>query len=191
MGYFKRRRVKIKSLLITLTGTSGSGKSTIAKKLERKHNLVSVKSYTTRKPRENDPDDLNTHTFITFDDVEQYRDEIVASCTFNNNFYFTTKSQLQGCQIYVIDGCGLKQLKENYHDKEIVSIYLDVPPEIVAQRMERRGDSNEAIMQRLQHDAVVFKGVREMCDFVCDNSTQDKLNENVEFIDMLFRNYKG
>ena len=175
-----------KNLLIALLGTSGCGKSTIAKKLERKHNLVSVKSYTTRKPRENNPSDLETHTFITFDDVEQYRDEIVASCTFNNNFYFTTKSQLQGCQIYVIDGCGLKQLKENYHEKEIISIYLDVPPEITSHRMSKRGDSDEAIMQRLQHDAEAFKGVREMCDFVCDNSTQEKMNDIVEFIKMLF-----
>lgn len=171
--------------LICLVGVSGSGKSTIAKKLEKKYNLVSVKSYTTRKPRENDLDDLNTHTFITFDDVEQYRDEIVASCTFNNNFYFTTKSQLQGCQIYVIDAVGLKQLKENYHDKEIISIYLDVPPEIVAQRMERRGDSNEAIMQRLQHDAVAFAGAKELCNFVCDNSTQEKSNDICDFIHML------
>ena len=179
-----------KNLLLGLLSVSGGGKSTIAAKLEKRFGLVSVKSYTTRKPRENNPDDLNTHTFITFDEVEQYRDEIVASCTFNNNFYFTTRTMLQGCQIYVIDGCGLKQLKENYHDKEIISIYLDVPPEIAAQRMERRGDSDEAIMQRLQHDAEAFAGVKNMCDFVCDNSTQDKMNDICEFIRMLFE-YKN
>ena len=179
-----------KNLLLCLLSPSGGGKSTIASKLEKRFGLVSVKSYTTRKPRENNPDDLNTHTFITFDEVEQYRDEIVASCTFNNNFYFTTRTMLQGCQIYVIDGCGLKQLKEKYHDKEIISIYLDVPPEITAQRMERRGDSDEAIMQRLQHDAEAFKGVKDMCDFVCDNSTQDKMNDICEFIRMLFE-YKN
>lgn len=177
-----------KNLLIAILGVSGSGKSTLVNKLERKFGFTSVKSYTTRKPRENDPADLNTHTFITFDDVEQYRDEIVASCTFNNNFYFTTRTQLAGADLYVIDGCGLKQLKENYNDKQIISIFLDVPAEIVAQRMEQRGDSDEAIMQRLQHDEVVFNGVREMCDFACDNSSQDKMNDNIEFIKMLFEN---
>jgi hypothetical protein len=43
----------------------------------------------------------------------------------------------------------------------------------------------------LQHDAEAFKDAKDYVDFVCDNSTQDKLNENVEFIDMLFRNYRG
>ena len=170
--------------LICLIGTSGCGKSTLAAKLERKYGLVSVKSYTTRKPRDNEQD-LLTHTFITFDEVERYRDEIVASCTFNNNFYFTTRSQLAGCDVYVIDKCGLKQLRENYHEKPIIAIYLDVPSEICAKRMEQRGDSDEAIMQRLQHDADAFAGARELCDFVCDNSTQDKANTVCEFIHML------
>ena len=47
-----------KNLLIAILGVSGSGKSTLVNKLERKFGFTSVKSYTTRKPRENDPADL-------------------------------------------------------------------------------------------------------------------------------------
>jgi ribose 1,5-bisphosphokinase PhnN len=91
----------------------------------------------------------------------------------------------------VCDKLGLVKLYRNYFNRNIIAVYLDVPPEIVAKRMERRGDSNEAIMQRLRYDATAFSDAKEYVDFVCDNSTQDKLNENVEFIDMLFRNYRG
>ena len=179
-----------KNLLCCLIGCSGSGKSTIASKLEKRFGLVSVKSYTTRPIREDDPNDYLTHTFISFADVEQYRDDIVASCTFNNHFYFTTSKQLSGCDVYILDKEGLKQLRENYHDKEIIAIYLDVPSEVCAKRMEQRGSSDVEIMQRLQHDAEAFAGVKDMCDFVCDNSTQDKMNDICEFIRMLFE-YKN
>ena len=171
--------------LIALISPSGGGKSTIASKLEKKYGYTQVKSYTTRPIREDDPNDYLTHTFISFADVEQYSDEIVASNTFNNQFYFATVSQLNANQIYVVDVEGLKQLRENYHEKPIIAIYLDVPSEICAKRMEQRGDSDEAIMQRLQHDADAFAGARELCDFVCDNSTQDKANTVCEFIHML------
>lgn len=169
-------------VLIALVGTSGCGKSTIANRLEKRYGLVSAKSYSTRKPRENDDTDLQTHTFITFDEVEKYRDEIVASCTFNNNFYFATRTLLNNSDTYIVDLCGLKQLKENYKDKKIIAIYIDVPPEIVASRMEQRGDSDEAIMSRLEHDKKVFDGAKEQCDYCCSNITQDNMNDICDFI---------
>lgn len=177
--------------LIVLIGTSGSGKSTIVQKLHRKYGYNDVKSYTTRPIRVDDPNDINTHTFISIDDIAEYKDDIVADNWFNGYYYFATKQQLDMADLYVVDKPGLIKLYSNYFGRDIIAIYLDVPPEIVAQRMEHRGDSNEAIMQRLQHDAEAFKGAKDYVDFVCDNSNQDKLNENVEFIDMLFRNYRG
>lgn len=172
-------------VLIVLVGTSGSGKSTIANRVEKKYGLISAKSYSTRKPRENDDADLQTHTFITFDEVEKYRDEIVASCTFNNNFYFATRSLLNNSDTYIVDLCGLKQLKDNYKDKLIISIYIDAPPEIAAARMEQRGDSNEAIMSRLEHDKKAFDGAIQQCDFCCSNISQDNMNDICELIYLL------
>lgn len=172
--------------LICLVGTSGSGKSTIANKLERKYGYTSVKSYTTRPPR-NSEDDLKTHTFISPDRVADYKDDIVADTKFNGNYYFCTKKQLNMSDIYVIDPKGLITLYNNYFGRDIIAVYLDVPSEIVKQRMEQRGDSEEAIVSRIKHDEEVFKGAKELCDFVCDNSTQEKSNDICEFIDMLIR----
>jgi guanylate kinase len=177
--------------LIVLVGVSGSGKTTLANKASKMFGLTVLKSYTTRLPRENDSADLSSHTFCALSDAIKMYDEIICSNWFNNNFYFATKNQIDSANLYVTDVKGLKDLYKNYCNKPIISIFLDVDSSIAASRMEKRGDSNEAIMSRLQHDADAFKDAKDYVDFVCDNSTQDKLNENVEFIDMLFRNYRG
>lgn len=168
--------------LIVLIGTSGSGKSTIVQKLHRKYGYNDVKSYTTRLPREDDPNDILTHTFISIDDIAEYKDNIVADNWYNGNYYFATKQQLDLADLYVCDKPGLIKLYSNYFSRDIIAIYLDVPPEIVAKRMERRGDSNEAIIQRLQYDSTAFDGVKKLCDFVCDNSTQEQSMDICEFI---------
>lgn len=177
--------------LITLTGVSGSGKTTLANKLAKKYNYTALKSYTTRKPRENDEADLSSHTFCSMDDVAWLQDEIVCSNWFNNNFYFATRSQLDEADIYVVDSKGLKDLYRNYFNKPILSVFLDVDSSIAAARMEKRGDSNEAIMSRLQHDSEAFKDAKDYCNFVCDNSTQEKCGDIIEFIHGLFEYYKG
>ena len=176
--------------LIALLGTSGSGKSSLANKLQKKYGYTSVKSFTTRAMRD-DPADEFTHTFISPDRIADYKDDIVCDTIFNGSYYFATKQQLNQNDIYVLDKEGLIQLYRNYHDKPIISIFLDVPAEIVAHRMESRGDSNGAILSRLQHDRGAFKDVAEMCDFVCENCTQEQQNDICEFIDMLFRYYRG
>lgn len=177
--------------LIACLGVSGSGKTTLVNKLAKKYGYNVLKSYTTRKPRENDEADLSSHTFCSLDDVAELQDEIVCSNWFNGNYYFATFKQLDESDLYVTDCKGLKDLYRNYFNKPILSVFLDVDSSIAAARMERRGDSNEAIMSRLQHDAEAFKDAKDYCDFVCDNSTQEKCGDIIEFIHGLFEHYKG
>ena len=170
--------------LIAIISPSGAGKTTLVNKLYKCFGYIPLKSYTTRSPRENDDADLSSHTFCDMKEAAFFSEQkqIVCSTWFAGNFYFCTKNQLDNSDLYVCDTKGLKDLYRNYHDRPILSIYLDVDSSIVAERMSKRGDSD---------DAEAFKDARDYVDFVCDNSTQDKLNENVEFIDMLFRNYRG
>ena len=171
--------------LIVLIGTSGSGKSTIVQKLHRRYGYNDVKSYTTRPMREDDPNDILTHSFISIDDIAEFKDDIVADNWYNGNYYFATKQQLDCADLYVCDKPGLIKLYSNYFSRDIIAIYLDVPPEIVAKRMEQRGSSDIEIIQRLQYDATAFTGAKELCDFVCDNSTQEKSNDICDFIHMV------
>ena len=177
--------------LLACLGVSGSGKTTLVNKLAKKYGYNVLKSYTTRKPRENDEADLSSHTFCSLDDVAELQDEIVCSNWFNGNYYFATFKQLDESDLYVTDCEGLKDLYRNYFNKPILSVFLDVDSSIAAARMEKRGDSNEAIMSRLQHDAEAFKDAKNYCDFVCDNSTQEKCGDIIEFILGLFEYYKG
>lgn len=179
-----------KSLLICFCGKSGSGKSTIANRLERKYGYVQARSYTTRPIRKDDEDDVNTHTFIAREQIADFKDDIVAYNEYNSNAYFVTRKMLDGCQIYVVDREGLIQLYKNYHDKDILSIYIDCDSSIASRRMAERGDSDEQIMKRLQYDAVAFEGCKELCDFVIPNEVQNGVNDIVDWIDELYKYYR-
>ena len=177
-----------KPLLIVLIAKSGCGKSTIAHKLERKYNLKQVKSYTTRPMRDN-AEDVNTHTFITMNEVEKYRDDMVAWNQYNSNFYFCTRNQLAESQIYVCDKQGLIQLFSNYTDKDIIVYHIKCDSSITAKRMSDRGDSDEQIRQRLEYDMAAFDGVEELCDFSFTNENQNQMNDIVEHIYMTYEGY--
>lgn len=175
--------------LICLIGKSGSGKNYIASKLERK-GFASVKSYTTRPVRQDDPKDINTHTFISPDRVNEYKDNIVADTYFNGAYYFVTRQQLNEADIYILDKTGLIQLYRNYHDKDILAFYIECDSSICAERMSKRGDSDEAIMNRLQYDTEAFKGVEELCDFIATNETQGQANDIVNYIEKTIEYYR-
>lgn len=175
--------------LICLIGKSGSGKNYIASKLERK-GFASVKSYTTRPVRQDDPKDINTHTFISPDRVNEYKDNIVADTYFNGAYYFATRQQLNEADIYILDKTGLIQLYHNYHDKDILAFYIECDSSICAERMSRRGDKDEAIMNRLLYDVEAFKGVEELCDFVVTNETQEQANNIVDYIEKTIKYYR-
>ena len=180
----------MKPLLLCLIGKSGSGKSTIAERLNRRFGYVQAKSYTTRPVRVDDGNDINTHTFITREQIADFQDDIVAYNEYNNNAYFVTRKMLEGCNLYVADKDGLIQLYKNYHDKDILAIYIDCDSSIVAKRMAERGDTDEQIMQRLQYDEKAFADCQELCDFVVPNEVQNGVNDIVDWIDATYRYYR-
>lgn len=180
-----------KPLLFCLCGRSGCGKSTIAERLNRKYGYVQAKSYTTRPIREECEGDELTHTFITRDEIDNYKDDIVAYNEYNGNAYFVTRKMLEGCQLYVVDKEGLLQLYKDYHDKDILAIYIDCDSSIASRRMAERGDTDEQIMQRLQYDEKAFADCQELCDFVIPNEVQNGVNDIVDWIDGLYRYYRA
>ena len=180
----------MKPLLLCLIGKSGSGKSTIAERLNRRFGYVQAKSYTTRPVRVDDGNDINTHTFITREQIADFQDDIVAYNEYNNNAYFVTRKMLEGCNLYVVDKEGLIQLYKNYHDKDILAIYIDCDSSIASRRMAERGDTDEQIMKRLQYDEKAFANCQELCDFVIPNEVQNGVNDIVDWIDGLYRFYR-
>ena len=123
-----------------IIGRSGTGKSTIEKKLCDTYNVKTIKSYTTRPPRSVDDD---THIFIDNSDYDKFEPKI-ATTTINGVRYFATLDQFNESKIYVIDPKGMYELIENMPDKQFNLLYLNISKEQhQAQLKNRLKDSNE------------------------------------------------
>ena len=178
---------KLDNIIVCILGKSGSGKTTIVEKLNKEYGYEILDSYTTRKPRYNGE---TGHTFIDDMTFASLPDK-VAYNNFNGNYYCATKQQVDESDLYVIDVPGLKQLKELYHGKEIISIYIDVPMETCLERMRRRGDSEDKCWDRLRHDDGSFQGVRGEVDYVLNGIPNDTWFQTAAIIDRHRKNKKA
>lgn len=164
--------IKRKMPVILLVGESGSGKNTVQDELEKLYGCVPLLSYTTRPKRT--PDE-STHTFVTMEEFEQIvkNETVVAFTNFDGNLYCATDKQLEQSDVYIIDVKGLQTLLDLKFEKAIdipfVTVYLQVPEEERIKRMKKRGDSKQAIKQRIEHDRIAFEGVSEICHYTIDN----------------------
>lgn len=140
--------------IICLVGASGSGKTTIAKELEKLGYSI-IHSYTNREERE--PNEWG-HTFIVnsrFEGIlgivgnisnkEQVRFLPSQMIAFFNNYekdemYFATYEQYQGkgTSIYIVDPEGTEMVKKNVKDAEVITIFLMVDKSIRRERLAKR-----------------------------------------------------
>ena len=123
-------------------GRTGSGKSTVTKEAANKLNMKVLKSYTTRQRRENETDENCDHTFISPDEVEKYRNDMIAYTERVGYCSFATKQQLLDNDFYIINPTGYYELKLKTKDMdvELVTIMINVPYNDLRQRAKKRGD---------------------------------------------------
>ena len=136
--------------LFLFVGKSGSGKTTIVKKLESVYGLNAVKSYTTRAQRnENDTD----HTFISNEEFDVLKD-IIAYTEYNGCKYCATKQQIDDADLYIVDPVGVQTLLNKYKDqgRQIVVFYLETNIKTRIDRMHNRGDCDTAVLSRIYND---------------------------------------
>lgn len=144
------------NVIILLVGRSASGKSTVCKYLEEKEGWKVVKSYTTRPMRPKDKNDRFTHAFVGKDEFDALENKC-AYTYFDGCEYCATSKQVDESDIYVIDPKGVKYFREHYVGrKRAIVVCLDAKREEIIKRMKTRGDSKEAIEQRLMNDAKEF-----------------------------------
>lgn len=155
----------IKDRIINIVGASGTGKTTIAKELE-KEGFNIIHSFTTRKPRCKDewghtflenwkPVFLKRHDckdkLIAFENKHTPKDEDYkfihkdSMIAYFNDYdkrdcYFATKEQYQGkgTSIYIVDPDGAEQVKRNVDDAEVVTIFLNTDIEVRRSRLKGR-----------------------------------------------------
>lgn len=133
--------------IICIMGKSGTGKSTVVKELCKDEKFHYVKSFTTRQPRPNDPEDINTHTFVDNKHYEDNKGEVLALYESPKGYKsYTTIDSFDDdkINIYVIDPKAFIELvelsKTNLNTFDVIGIYLYLDEATRKGRFEKRGD---------------------------------------------------
>lgn len=177
--------------IILIIGESGSGKSTIEKRLAENYGLKSLKSYTTREKRTPTED---THIFLdkfVFEKgvdlaggIDNFKEQTVAYTFFDNNHYYATQEQVEQSDIYIIDPDGVEWFKSHYTgEKNAIVIYICTNEHIRYARMcADRGE--KAAQERINHDRDKFVNAPFIADIVIANNgcTNEHINSTVESI---------
>lgn len=139
--------------ILHIGGRGGSWKTTIIDVLNNKLWLEKTKNYTSRKPRFPEEE---WYFFVTEDDfINRLRENQIIECYFrkSNNSYYglpaPTQTGIVNCEIM-----GLVALKKwcFQNNVKFLSIYLDVTPETLYERIKSRWDVNEKPEDRLNED---------------------------------------
>lgn len=168
--------------LIVISAPSGTGKTTVVKKLlQQSTNLEASVSFTTRKMRENEKEGLD-YFFVsekTFTNMIQ-NDDFLEHATVFGNFYGTEKKSVsenlkEGVNVILeIDWQGALQIKSSM--PSCVMIFL-IPPskEVLLARLKNRGtDSDQEIAYRF-NQAVLDLEQSNKFDHVLVNDQLDKV----------------
>lgn len=126
--------------LILVVGKTGSGKSSLIRKLCERTGVKELCSYTTRPKRsEADAD----HTFVTVDEYFRAKEngEVAIDTEIAGNYYYATIGQLYEADIYTINPKAHERLLAlNLPDIRFVTVYISCPDTIREERVINRGD---------------------------------------------------
>lgn len=147
--------------IVTLTGPSCAGKTTLEKRL-KDAGFAQVISTTTRAPRAGEVDG-QSYYFISREAFIADRDagRFIESVEFNGNFYAVSAEEIGRVSaagkpiVVIVEPEGLKQVR-NYchqHSWDVYSVFIDNPGAIIAERFLQRmlADMDDSF----EHEAVV------------------------------------
>lgn len=154
----KKASLKREGTLFVISAPSGTGKSTICRKLLKKHTTLKLSvSYTTRPPRKGEKNGID-YTFVTKEKFKKMIDkgEFAEWAMVYSNFYGTSVKRLRqlnkaGYDIILdIDTRGAMQLKKTYNNAVYVFI---LPPSMQALKdrlIRRKTETADLIKKRLE-----------------------------------------
>lgn len=160
--------------MIVLSGASASGKTEVAKLLAKKYGITKIITTTTRPMRINEIDGRD-YFFVSLDKFKKMIEDgkFVEYTKYNDNFYGSTKDQIQENRCLVIDECGLKTYIA-LNNPQIITFFLECDEETRYQRMLQRGDKIEDAKSRIANDKLIFtKENKVPVDYLIDSKEQN------------------
>jgi len=161
-------------MILTITGPSASGKTSLARALRvRRPEINLLKSTTTRTPRPSDmPGEYEYVTESEFTEIEQSGD-FIWTVEVHGNRYGTRKSGIDeaassGIFIAIVIVSAVVSLRSylgrNGSTESIRSVYLDIADEkMLHARLTKRGDTSEDIDIRI-NECKSWARQRDACD---------------------------
>lgn len=157
---------KKKGIPVILSGASGTGKTTICRRLlEKLPNLDFAVSHTTRHRRKTDVGGRDYH-FVSESEFKEMvkRDEFLEWADINGNLYGTSFESVKTCQknseIFIVELDV--QGAESLHKLNFQGAYIFILPpsleELESRLRNRKSETEESIQQRLKIGKMEIKG---------------------------------
>lgn len=162
-------------MIVILMGGSGTGKTTLGEYLKSIGIPEMVSHSTGRGMRKGEIDGV-TYYFVSKEEYDKV--EKIEETEYPKNsgkFYCLSKKEVEtklskyGKVFAITDKNGMEQVKKKYPN-EVKVVYIYIPLEEMEKRMRERGDSEEAIQERL-HQAEVTKELEnhQYADHIIEN----------------------
>lgn len=158
-------------VVILIVGKTGSGKSSLIKRLCERTGLKMLQSYTTRPKRSEEDTD---HLFVTTEDYLRAKEngEIAIDGEIAGNYYYSTIEQLYTSDLYTINPEALDRLLAmNLPNIRFVVVYISCPDKIREERALARGDDKHKYRVRDFAERAEFRKFisEEKWDYVINN----------------------
>lgn len=147
-----------------IVGRTAAGKTVLSREVCKRLDLKLLKSYINRPMRDGETEENSDHTFINTEEIESYRDRMIAYTDKISDGYirFATIDQLLDCDLYIIDPNGidylrtLKKKMPELQDVEFIEIYIRVPHMTIKDRAKQRKDNIDTFEKRYSGESSQF-----------------------------------
>lgn len=168
-------------MIYTLIGQTLSGKTTLAKGLEKELGIKQIITYTDRPIRDNEVDGIDYH-FVSMGDLNDskyFGHRLFHTAYREEPFVYAMKIDdliTDEDRVIVTDPMGVKAIKDII-GRQCVTVYLDTLESTIIQRSKERGDSIDEVKRRLKVDKPIFQNAEIYSDIV--------ISENMNGLDVM------
>jgi guanylate kinase len=172
-------------MIFIFTGTSGSGRKTVARKVCEELGIQKIVSYTTREPRPKEVEGKDYYFITRAQFIEDdLKGEFLQTAEIDHVFYGTKKINMQAViasnesAYLIVNRSGANRIKFEFKEKA-VRLFIYVEKHTVRERLEARGESFEVIEHYMEHytDEVTY---RKDCEHVYENNELPHTLEQVK-----------